>query len=170
MAKNWGNCPWEVDFVPTRRELPATLDFAVAGAGFTGLAAASWLKTLAPEKIVALFESDVIGAGSSGHTGGMALAETAVGDLPGLGDVLAGYQRILSQLQVHADLTLPGVYELGRSEGIEHSRIFWKDSATSRSSKKCPAAPSIPERLSADSAGRPNAQESCCSSMPQSKI
>lgn len=128
MAKNWGNCPWEVDFVPTRRELPATLDFAVAGAGFTGLAAASWLKTLAPEKIVALFESDVIGAGSSGHTGGMALAETAVGDLPGLGDVLAGYQRILSQLQVHADLTLPGVYELGRSEGIEHSRIFWKDS------------------------------------------
>jgi glycine/D-amino acid oxidase-like deaminating enzyme len=121
MAKDWGNRPWEIDFVPARKELPATLDFAVAGGGFTGLAAAGWLKTLAPEKTVALFESDVIGAGSSGHTGGMALAETAVGDLPGLGDVLAGYQKILGQLRVDADLTLPGVYELGRSKRIEHS-------------------------------------------------
>jgi glycine/D-amino acid oxidase-like deaminating enzyme len=128
MAKDWGNRPWEVDFVPARRELPATLDFAVAGAGFTGLAAAGWLKTLAPEKTVALFESDVIGAGSSGYTGGMALGETAVGDLPGLGDVLAGYQKILSHLRVDADLTLPGVYELGRSKRIEHAPIFWKDS------------------------------------------
>ena len=49
--------------------LPDVVDFAVVGGGFTGLAAAAWLRHLAPEKRVALFESSRIGAGSSGHTG-----------------------------------------------------------------------------------------------------
>src|SRR6201997_3031251 len=96
-VKNWGNRPWVVDFTPARRELPATLDFAIIGGGFTGLAAAAWLKMLAPERTVALFESENFGAGASGYTGGVALAESAVGDLPGLGDVLAGYRRIIRE-------------------------------------------------------------------------
>src|SRR5271165_235894 len=126
--KNWGNRPWEVSFIPARKELPPTLDFAVIGGGFTGLAAAAWLMTLAPEKSVALFEAEAIGAGASGHTGGVALAESAVGDLPGLGDVLAGYQAILRKLEVDADLALPGAYELGRSGAIKNSPVCWKDS------------------------------------------
>jgi glycine/D-amino acid oxidase-like deaminating enzyme len=126
--KNWGNRPWKVDFTPTRKELPPALDFAIIGGGFTGLAAAAWLKTLAPEKSVALFEHDTIGAGSSGHTGGIALAESAVGDLPDLGDVLASYQSILRELQVDGDVTLPGAYELGRGDTIPSSPIRWKDS------------------------------------------
>lgn len=128
LRKNWGNRPWEVDFVPTRKELPDTADVAIIGGGFTGLAAAAWLKTLAPEKHVVLFESESIGAGSSGHTGGMALSESAVGDLPGLGDVLAHYQSILKNLAVDGDLELPGVYELGRSKPLKNSPIRWKDS------------------------------------------
>jgi gamma-glutamylputrescine oxidase len=126
--KNWGTRPWEVSFTPARKDLPATVDFAVIGGGFTGLAAAAWLKTLAPQKSVALFEAERLGAGSSGHTGGVALAESAVGDLPGLGDVLGGYQSILKQLAVDGDLVLPGVYELGRSDAMKNSPIRWKDS------------------------------------------
>jgi glycine/D-amino acid oxidase-like deaminating enzyme len=126
--KNWGNRPWEVDFRAGRRELPPRLDFAVVGGGFTGLAAAAWLKKLAPEKSVALFESESFGAGSSGHTGGLALAETAGGDLPGLGDVLAGYQKLLRGLQIDGELTLPGVYELGRTKPLKNSPMRWKDS------------------------------------------
>lgn len=126
--KNWGNRPWEIDFVSPRKELAATVDVAIIGGGFTGLAAAAWLKTLAPQKRVVLFESESIGAGSSGHTGGMALSESAVGDLPGLGDVLAHYQSILKELAVDGDLTLPGVYELGRSKPLKNSPIRWKDS------------------------------------------
>jgi glycine/D-amino acid oxidase-like deaminating enzyme len=126
--KNWGNRPWKVDFTATRKELPPALDFAVIGGGFTGLAAAAWLKTLAPEKSVGLFERETIGAGSSGHTGAIALAESAVGDLPGLGDVLGSYQSILRKLQVNGDVTLPGAYELGRSDAIPNSPICWKDS------------------------------------------
>jgi len=71
MPRNWGSRPWTIDFTAARKELPQKVDLAVVGGGFTGLAAAAWFKTLAPEKTVALFEAETIGAGSSGHTGGM---------------------------------------------------------------------------------------------------
>src|SRR5579863_252449 len=91
----WGNSPWSIDFQPVRASVPAEADFAIVGGGFSGLSAAAWLRHFAPEKTVVLFESECIGAGSSGHTGGIVLAETAAGDLPGLGDVLAGFKSLL---------------------------------------------------------------------------
>src|ERR1700691_4255143 len=96
----WGRSTWKVNFTPARHKLPAHVDFAIIGGGFTGLAAAAWLRVLAPEKSVAVFEAGRIGEGSSGRTGGLALAETAAGDLPGLGDVLAGFSAILSKLSI----------------------------------------------------------------------
>jgi glycine/D-amino acid oxidase-like deaminating enzyme len=136
--KHWGNRPWVVDFHAAKQALPATVDFAVVGGGFTGLAAAAWLKKLAPDKAVALFEGRQFGAGSSGHTGGVALAETAAGDLPGLGDVLAGYQQITRELQVESDLLLPGCYELARANPLPNSPIFWKDSGDLCATKEVP--------------------------------
>ncbi|HET6929112.1 MAG TPA: FAD-binding oxidoreductase [Candidatus Acidoferrum sp.] len=127
-AKNWGNSPWTVNFRPEQRPLPETVDIAVVGGGFTGLAAVAWLKELAPATSVALLESETFGSGASGRTGGLALAETAVGNLPGLGDVLSGYQKILNKLQVEGDLYLPGVYELGRANPLKNPPIRWKDS------------------------------------------
>ena len=126
--KNWGNRPWTIDFSVKRQELPEVVDFAVVGGGFTGLSAAARLKQFSPESSVCLLEASEFGAGSSGHTGGMALAESAVGDLPGLGDVLAGYQRILHELNVNGDVALPGAYELGRSSPLSDSPIRWNDS------------------------------------------
>ncbi len=128
MTKNWGNRPWTIDFVPTRRELPEAVNYAVVGGGFTGLAAAARLKQFSPESTVCVLEAEEFGAGSSRHTGGMVLAESAVGELPGLGDVIAGYQKILRELSVEGDLLLPGVYELGRSSPLPHSPIRWSDS------------------------------------------
>src|SRR6266478_7453712 len=113
----WGLPPWMVEFHSELIPMPDTVDFAVVGGGFTGLAAAAWLRHLEPNKSVALFESSRIGAGSSGHTGGMTLADTAAGELPGLGDVLEGFSNILQELRLHCDLTLPGAFEIGR-EGI----------------------------------------------------
>jgi glycine/D-amino acid oxidase-like deaminating enzyme len=112
--------------------MPREVDFAVVGAGFSGLSAASWLRNYAPEKSVIVFESASIGAGASGHTGGMVLAETAAGDLPGLGDVLGGFDSILKDLQVNCDLSLPGVFEVGRSGGLPDSPISWSDSGVVR--------------------------------------
>jgi len=71
-----------------------------------------------------------VGAGSSGHTGGMTLAESAAGDLPGLGDVLEGFGEILHELKIECDFSLPGVWELGRKKIKRDSPISWNDSGT----------------------------------------
>src|SRR5271156_4819711 len=128
----WGAPPWKIDFDPPRQALPPKVDLAVIGGGFTGLAAAARLRLLSPGKSVALIEAGRIGAGASGRTGGMVLAESAAGDLPGLGDVLAGLKNILSKLDVECDLALPGAFEIGRSGGLPNSPIFWNDSGALR--------------------------------------
>src|SRR5437016_2002893 len=91
----WGVPPWSVDFRPAPGPLPDRVDFAIVGGGFTGLCAAAWLARLAPKKSVLVLEASALGEGASGRTGGLALEDTAAGPLPGLGDVLAGYQKIL---------------------------------------------------------------------------
>src|SRR2546425_5979826 len=114
-AHPWGAPPWTIDFRPAPRALPDHVDFAIVGGGFSGLSAATWLRRLAPGRSVLVLESAALGDGASGRTGGMALAETAAGKLPGLGDVLAGYKKILRALRIDSRLTLPGVWELSRS-------------------------------------------------------
>jgi glycine/D-amino acid oxidase-like deaminating enzyme len=143
----WGNPPWSIDFQPAQSSIPAEADFAVVGGGFTGLSAAAWLRRFAPEKRVVLFESASIGAGSSGHTGGMVLAETAAGDLPGLGDVLAGFSTILKEFAVDCGLTLPGVYEIGRSGGLPDSPISWSDQGLVRAVKQVPGGTIDPGKM-----------------------
>jgi glycine/D-amino acid oxidase-like deaminating enzyme len=146
----WGSPPWTVDFRPARRAIPESADFVVVGGGFSGLSAAAWLRRLAPAKSVLLLERGTLGNGASGRTGGMALAETAAGNLPGLGDVLRSYQRILRALQVDAELALPGVWELGRKPGFRHSPIHWSDSGDLRAVKKVPGGTVNPSKVVAD--------------------
>ncbi len=125
---SWGAPPWAVDFLPVPRALPDQVDFAIVGGGFSGLTAAAWLRRLAPARSVLVLESATLGEGASGRTGGMALVETAAGKLPGLGDVLAGYKKTLRALRIDSRLTLPGVWELGRSAQARNSPICWSDS------------------------------------------
>ncbi len=143
----WGEPPWRVDFRPERRAPPAEMDVAVVGTGFTGLAAAAWLKRLAPEKSVVLLERHEVGSGASGRTGGVALAETAAGGLPGLGDVLAGFAAILRALEVDADLELPGAWEIGRCGGRKDLPIAWEDSGALRVVKEVEGGTVDPGKL-----------------------
>jgi len=138
LSSRWGQPPWDIDFTPAVHAIPEKTDFAIIGGGFTGLAAAAWLRLLAPEKSVAVFEAARIGSGASGRTGGMALAETAAGDLPGLGDVLGGFEKILQKLDVDCDLSLPGAWEIGRAGGLPQSPIEWTDTGTLRVAKEVP--------------------------------
>ena len=147
ILERWGASPWTVDFVPPERALPAVSDFAIVGGGFTGLAAAAWLRLLAPEKSVVVLESSTVGAGASGRTGGMVLTESAAGDLPGLGDVFAGLQNILGKLEVECDLSLPGAWEIGRSGDAANSAISWKDSGTLRIVNEVPGGTLDPGEL-----------------------
>jgi glycine/D-amino acid oxidase-like deaminating enzyme len=144
---HWGAPPWHIDFTVRSKPVPPSVDFAMVGGGFTGLAAAAWLRRLAPEKSVAVFEADRIGAGASGRTGGMALAESAAGDLPGLGNVLGGLERILAELDIDCDLSLPGAFEIGRGKGLKNSPIQWNDSGTLRVVKKVPGGTLDPGKL-----------------------
>jgi glycine/D-amino acid oxidase-like deaminating enzyme len=126
--------------------VPAHADVAIIGAGFSGLATAAWLRHLDPTKSVVVLESETIGAGASGRTGGMVLSETAAGDLPGLGDVLAGVQRTLSELKIDCALSITGGWEIERSgrKAGERARtrgespIDWQDSGTLRVTKDVP--------------------------------
>ncbi len=144
---HWGDPPWESDFRAAPHELPQEVDCAVVGGGFTGLAAAAWLRRLAPLRTVALFESGSVGFGASGRTGGLALAETAAGDLPGLGDVLAGLVHSLNEFKVDCDLTLPGVWELTRAGGLRDSAICWADSGELRAGRLVPGGTISPNKL-----------------------
>jgi gamma-glutamylputrescine oxidase len=127
--------------------MPRQVDFAVIGAGFAGLSAAAWLAKLAPRESVVVLESGSIGNGASGRTGGMVLADTAAGPLPGLGDVLAGYKRILRALRIDSHLTLPGAWELGRSGSAKESPISWNDSGNLHVVKKVPGGTVDPGKV-----------------------
>ena len=126
----WGHPPWTIDFNSSARALPPEVDFAIVGGGLSGLSAAARLRQVQPDKATVVFEADCVGAGSSGHTGGMALAESAAGDLPGLGDVLEGFAEIQRELKIECDLSLPGVWELGRKNVRKNLPISWNDSGT----------------------------------------
>jgi glycine/D-amino acid oxidase-like deaminating enzyme len=136
----WGIPPWRIDFRPRKQSLPETADFVVIGGGFTGLAAAAWLRLLAPDKSVVVLEAGHIGSGASGRTGGQFLGETAAGDQEGLGNVIAGVQSIFARLSDacgfsiadRAKLLLPGAWEIGRKGAPKDSPIQWNDSGTLR--------------------------------------
>ena len=138
LPRRWGRPPWTVEFKPPRRSVPKEVEIAIIGGGFTGLATAAWLGHLAPQKSVALFEAGRVGMGASGRTGGMVLAETAAGDLPGLGDVFSGFSGTLEALQVECDFYAHGAWEIGRSGGLRKSPIRWNDSGKLRVVSKIP--------------------------------
>jgi gamma-glutamylputrescine oxidase len=143
----WGTPPWTVDFTPVRSTFPDHADFLVVGAGFAGLSAAAWLRRLDPSKSVLVLESASVGEGASGRTGGMALAETAAGDLPGLGDVLAGYKKILRTFHIDSRLELPGAWELARFSHLKNSPISWNDSGELKAVRLVPGGTVNPGKI-----------------------
>jgi glycine/D-amino acid oxidase-like deaminating enzyme len=152
----WGQPPWQIDFAPAKQSLPQETDFAIVGAGFTGLAAAASLRLHAPDKSVIVLEAGRIGHGASGRTGGMVLAESAAGDLPGLGDVLAGLQQFLAELSrasgvciaERAELALPGAWEIARHQkACDNSPIEWHDSGTLHVTKEVPGGTLNPGKM-----------------------
>ncbi len=144
---NWGTPPWNVAYRPPARPLPGSVDIAILGGGFTGLAAAAQFRRLDPKLSVAVFEAGRIGHGASGRTGGIVLGETAAGDKPGLGDVLAEFPKILDALQVRCDLSLGGAWEIARKEVLTGSPIAWEDSGTLHVVKRIPGGSLDPGKM-----------------------
>jgi glycine/D-amino acid oxidase-like deaminating enzyme len=149
----WGVSPWTIRLSPPQpgKKLPRIADYVVIGGGFTGLAAAAWLRRLSPQESVVLLEAGHVGAGASGRTGGMALAETAAGEQPGLGDVLAGLRHTLETFEIKCDLDLRGAWEIARKGGSHpagnRSPIDWQDSGTLRVVNEVPGGTLDPGKL-----------------------
>ena len=145
--RRWGTPPWIIDFTPRPALSFPQADFAVVGAGFAGLAAAAWLRLARAGKIGGGARSGRIGCGASGRTGGMALAETAAGDLPGLGDVLAGFKDILGKLGRRLRSRAAGRVGDRPQRRPANSPISWKDSGTLRVMREVPGGTLDPGKL-----------------------
>jgi glycine/D-amino acid oxidase-like deaminating enzyme len=96
------------------RLLPARVDVAVIGAGFTGLSAA---RTLAQRGAkVALFESETIGWGASSRNGGMVLTGMKLG----INQLISMYGRERTQRMYAASLaSIDCVEQIIRQENID---------------------------------------------------
>jgi glycine/D-amino acid oxidase-like deaminating enzyme len=96
------------------RPLPARVDVAVIGAGFTGLSAA---RTLAKRGAkVAVFESETIGWGASSRNGGMVLTGMKLG----VNKLISMYGRDLTRRMYAASLaTIDCVEQIIREEAID---------------------------------------------------
>ena len=146
-TRQWGQPPWSIDFRPPSQPLPDKVHFAIVGGGFTGLSTAARLAKLAPGKDIALLEAEHIGAGSSGYTGGMTLAETAAGALPELGDVLTGLSGIIREFEIDCDFSLRGTWELARSRRKSRSPLSWQDSGVLKVVSELPGGGVNPGKL-----------------------
>jgi len=102
----WGEPPWQIDAAIPRAPLPAHVEVAVVGAGFTGLAAA--LRCAERGASVHVFEAGAIGAGASGRSGGIALEGTAAGPLPDADACLPALEALVAEHGIDCDLVLDG--------------------------------------------------------------
>jgi glycine/D-amino acid oxidase-like deaminating enzyme len=97
----------------------------VVGAGFAGLASALELARAGVR--VAVLEADSVGAGASGHTGGIALEGTAIGLLDQVDDCLAALVRVTERTGIDCGLDLRGCLELAHDAPHEDAPPLWRD-------------------------------------------
>src|SRR5437868_11775691 len=104
----------EFPFVGASRPLPATVDVAVIGAGYTGLSGA---RTLAKNNAtVAVLEAETIGWGASSRNGGMVLTGMKLG----VNKLISMYGRERTQRMYAASLaSIDCVEKIVREEGID---------------------------------------------------
>ncbi len=143
----WGEPPWHVTFVPPPAAVPTQVDVAVIGGGFTGLAAACWLRHLSPHTSVAVFEAGRLGAGASGRTGGVVLDETAAGSLPGLGNVISDFGQALELFRIDCSFEPTGAWEISHRRQRADSPLKWNDGGPLRVAGDVPGGIVDPARL-----------------------
>jgi gamma-glutamylputrescine oxidase len=155
LSHPWGEPFWSFPIPVTSHPLTDGLhvDVAIAGAGFTGLATAHYVRQLCPDLRVAVFEAQQVGNGASGRTGGLVLEDTAVGPLPGVGNCIATLQELVSTQGLQCDLQVHGCWEIGRRRGQRASPIRWADQGTLRVVHAIPGGAFDPRKFLAALAG-----------------
>ena len=121
----WGDPPWRIEVAVPGAPLPARVDVAVVGGGFTGLAAA--LACAERGASVHHLEAGALGAGASGRTGGIALEGTAAGPLPGADACLEALTTLLARQGIDCDLELGGCWVVRHQPAADTSAPRWPD-------------------------------------------
>ncbi|MCR9110855.1 FAD-dependent oxidoreductase [Marivita sp. XM-24bin2] len=152
-------CGWN-DMLPKRKARPSleqdiSVDFAVIGAGFTGLAAARRLHELDDQASIAIFEASEVGEGSSGRNSGFTSSEVLPRNATAESAVAAMRQTVLMRAAldwliglvaghgIQCELEKPGairaaatqageaalrnVLEVARINGIQHEALSRED-------------------------------------------
>lgn len=122
----WGTPPWRVEAAVAPSEPPARVDVAVVGAGFTGLS--TGLAIAEAGARVAIFERAAVGAGASGRTGGIALEATAAGPLSGADACLDALRAQVARLGTDCALALDGCWEVRHRARAPRAGRSWPDS------------------------------------------
>ena len=133
----WGVPPWKIDFTPPKLSLPSTVDFAVGGRRLCRSCRRCLVTHFGSQEIGGCPRSGAHRKRRQRTDRRFVLSESAAGDLPGLGDVLAGLKKILRRLRVESDLLLPGAWEIAHSDHAKQSEnarplkgrspIHWRD-------------------------------------------
>ncbi len=125
MTPDWGEAPWGPPRPIESDALPSRCDVAIVGGGFTGLATA--LELARAGRDVVVLEATHIGAGASGRTGGLALEDTAVGPLEGVGNCIPHLRGVLSRESIECELSIPGCREVLHAAHVEGRAPAWRD-------------------------------------------
>src|SRR5262245_3206058 len=125
MTEPWGRAPWRIDMAVPEAPPPPHAEVAIVGAGFAGLATACALVQHGVRPVV--LEAGRVGAGASGHSGGIALEGTAVGDLDDADSCLESLDRMTRDAGIDCSLTLDGCWEVAHGAAGDGSRTRWRD-------------------------------------------
>ncbi len=138
--EQWGTPPWTPRSGKCEKGWPQeeSFDLAVIGAGFTGLTTACEALRQDKKIRVVVLEQGLFGHGASGRTGGVALAGTAAGPIPGFENCLEGLSQFIEREKIPCDLKLGGCWEVGRSDPQQPSPIAWNDDGVLRVQKTVP--------------------------------
>jgi gamma-glutamylputrescine oxidase len=126
-ARRWGEAPWRRPKL-TRgggATAQAAPDVAIIGGGATGLSAALHLARRGVRAVV--FETDRVGSGASGRTGGIVLEGTATGPRAGARDCVPRLRQLVAELGIECELQLPGCWEIEHRAEDAAQGLPWID-------------------------------------------
>jgi glycine/D-amino acid oxidase-like deaminating enzyme len=126
-----GDPPWQSPSCPPRAPLPVTADYAVVGAGITGLSCA--IALAADGKEVVLLDRD-FGEGAACRSGGIILNDTLIGPADGFATCAREMKDWLEQNGIACGLQWSGCMELDRDAALPIAPIDWCDEGVVRRS------------------------------------